>query len=97
MNIDKLISISQLHSEQQKEIAEIIGIESYRKLVEYYGGSRIYIEKFDTITRLNRNKEIREKFDEGNHLQLAREYKLSEQTIRNIIKNNIPQNFTQIL
>ena len=86
MNIDKLISISQICSEQQKEIAEIIGIESYRKLVEHYGGSRIYIEKFDTITRFDRNKEIREKFDGGNHLQLAREYKLSEQTIRNIVK-----------
>ena len=85
MNIDKLISITQLRSEQQKEIAEIIGIEAYRKLVANYGGSRIYIEKSNTITRPDRNKEIREKFDGGNYLQLAREYELSEQTIRRIV------------
>ena len=85
MNIKKLVSVTQLRSGQQKEIAEIIGIEAYRKLVEHYGGSRIYIEKSDTITRPNRNDEIRKKFDGGNYLQLAREYKLSEQTIRRIV------------
>ena len=85
MNIKKLVSVTQLRSGQQKEIAEIIGIEAYRKLVEHYGGSRIYIEKSDTIIRPNRNDEIRKKFDGGNYLQLAREYKLSEQTIRRIV------------
>lgn len=85
MDINKLISVTRLRNEQQREIAEIIGIEAYRKLVENYGGSRIYIEKFDTITRPDRNDEIRKKFDGGNYKQLAREYKLSEQTIRRIV------------
>ena len=85
MDINKLISVTQLRSEQQREIAEVIGIEAYRKLVDYYGGSRIYIEKSDTITRPDRNDEIRKKFDGGNYKQLAREYKLSKQTIRNIV------------
>lgn len=88
MNIDKLISVTQLRSEQQKEIAEIIGIEAYRKLVEHYGGSHIYINKSDTAVRPDRNDEIRKKFNGRNCGQLAREYKLSEQTIRNIVSKN---------
>lgn len=85
MNINKLISVTQIRSEQQREIAEVIGIEAYRKLVEYYGGSRIYIEKSDTVTRPDRNNEIRKKFNGGNYKQLAREYRLSELTIRRIV------------
>ncbi len=88
MNIDKLISISQLHSEQQKEIAEIIGIEAYKKLVEHYGGSHIYINKSDTVTRPDRDDEIRKKFNGSNYRQLVREYNLSEPTIRNILGKN---------
>lgn len=85
MNIDKLISITQLRSEQQKEIAEIIGIEAYRKLVEYYGGSKIYIAKHDTVMRPDRNTEIKQKFNGGNYRQLAQEYDLAEVTVRNIV------------
>lgn len=85
MNINKLISVTQICSEQQREIAEVIGIEAYRKLVEHYGGSKIYIAKYDTITRPDRNNEIRKKFNGGNYKQLAREYRLSELTIRRIV------------
>lgn len=85
MDINKLASITQLRSEQQKEIAEIIGIEAYRKLVEHYGGSSIYINKFDTITRPERDMEIRKKFNGANYHELAKEYGLSETGIRKII------------
>lgn len=85
MDINKLISVTQLRSEQQKEIAEIIGIEAYRKLVENYGGSQIYINKSDTVTRPDRNEEIRRKFNGANYRQLAREYGLSETGIRKIV------------
>lgn len=85
MDINKLISVTQLRSEQQKEIAEIIGIEAYRKLVEYYGGSSIYINKSDTITRPERDDEIRRKFNGSNYRELTKEYGLSETGIRKII------------
>lgn len=88
MDINKLVSITQLRSEQQKEIAEIIGIEAYRKLVEHYGGSHIYINKSDTVTRPDRDDEIRKKFNGSNYRQLVREYNLSEPTIRNILNKN---------
>ena len=85
MNIKKLVSVTQLRSGQQKEIAEIIGIEAYRKLVEHYGGSSIYINKSDTIARPDRNDEIRRKFNGSNYRELAKEYGLSETGIRKII------------
>lgn len=40
MRTDKIISIYQLDGEQ-REIAEVIGLEAYKKLVERYGGSHI--------------------------------------------------------
>lgn len=84
MRTDKIISIYQLDGEQ-RELAEVIGLEAYKKLVERYGGSHIYINKADTITRNKRNSEIKEKFDGSNYRELAREYNLSEVTIRTIV------------
>ena len=43
MTLDKL-TMEQLHG-SQLEIAEVIGIEAYRKLVASYGGSSIYISR----------------------------------------------------
>ena len=34
---------------EQRELAEVIGLEAYKKLVERYGGSHVYINKADTI------------------------------------------------
>lgn len=82
MNIDG-ITLEQLTGDQL-ELAELIGIETYRKLVEYYGGGSIYVKKFDTITKSARNDEICEKFNGCNSKALAKEYGLAEKTIREI-------------
>lgn len=84
MRTDKIISIYQLNGEQ-RELAEIIGLDAYKKLVEHYGGSHIYVRKSDTITRADRNAEIKEKFNGSNYRELAREYSLSETRIRDIV------------
>lgn len=82
MNIDD-ITFEQLTG-NQLELAELIGIEAYRKLVEYYGGSSVYIKKFDTITKPARNDEICEKFNGHNVKALAKKYDLADKTIRGI-------------
>ena len=79
------ITIEQLHGEQ-KEIAEIIGLEAYQKLSRHYSGCSIYIGKCERIDRCQRNAEIRQKFNGNNYKQLAAEYGLSEFTIRKIVK-----------
>ncbi len=90
LDIEKITSLEQL-SGDQRELAETVGLEAYRKLVANYGGSHIYVNKADTITRENRNSEIREKFNGSNYRELARIYNLSEITIRNIVDKKIRQ------
>lgn len=84
VDIDKLTSIEQLRAEQ-KELAEIIGLEAYKKLVVNYAGSFLYIQKIDSVLKDLRDDEIREKFDGENYGKLAREYDLAEATVRDIV------------
>ena len=84
MNIDKLTNIDQLRDDQ-RELAEIIGLEAYKKLVVNYAGSFLYIQKIDSVLKDLRDDEIREKFDGGNYGDLAREYNLAEATVRDIV------------
>lgn len=84
MDIDKLTSADQLRSDQ-RELAEIIGLEAYKKLVVNYAGSFLYIQKIDSVLKDLRDEEIREKFDGGNYGSLAREYDLAEATVRDIV------------
>ena len=83
MTLDKL-HMEQLHG-CQLEIAEVIGIEAYRKLVASYGGSSIYISKADSVRNGLRDAEIFRRFDGSNYLELAHAFTLAENTIRDII------------
>ncbi len=85
---DKLseIELDDLYGEQ-KELAELIGIETYVKLVRLIGGSNIYIAKADKLVNIFRNKKIRSEFTGDNYNALAIKYGLSERRIRNIINN----------
>ncbi len=84
MNINKLSSAEQLR-EEQKELAEVIGLEAYKKLVCHYGGNQLYIQQVDSVLKDLRDKELNEKFDGSNYKELSREYGISEMTIRDIV------------
>jgi Mor family transcriptional regulator len=84
MDINKLISLDQLRDDQ-RELAEVIGLEAYKKLINYYGGSLLYVQKVDSVLKDTRDKELNEKFDGANYKELAREYGISEMTIRDIV------------
>ena len=83
--MEKIVSPEQL-SGKCRELADVIGLEAYKKLVQHFGGSYLYINKPDTVVRSERNAEIRQKFDGSNYLQLAQEYKLTENRIRSIVR-----------
>jgi len=87
LRTDKIVSIFQLEGEQ-RELAEVIGLESYKKLVEWCGGSSVYIKKSDTLTRNQRNDEIRRDFNGRNYKEIARKYNLSESSIRKILSDD---------
>ncbi len=73
--------------EEQLELAECIGIESYRVLLKTYSGFNLYIQKIQTILIPIRDKHIRKEFNGGNYKALAKKYSLSERSVRRIINS----------
>jgi len=90
MSIDPNIVMENL-SENQQEIAELIGMDCYLKLVRRYGGNLLYIQKYTELLRPNRDKEILEKFNGYNYSELAAEYDLSTRTIYKLVSHVIQQ------
>lgn len=80
INIHKL-------TDDQRVIAECIGVESYYKLSQTFGGSSIYIARPGIIAQRElRNASIIEDFNNGlSYRDLAYKYGLSDVWIRNII------------
>ena len=85
--IDKL-TIDDLATEQ-RQLAEVIGIEAYRRLVEAYSGSYVYVQKIDTVTAQLRNAELLDEFNGYNYLELAKKYNLSESSVRRIVTEKL--------
>lgn len=72
--------------DEQRQIAETIGVEAYIKLSKVFGGTTVYIAKAEEILRRrSRDEQIREEFDGSNYAQLAVKYGLTEVWIRNIV------------
>jgi len=86
---EELFLINQYElSEDQRELANCIGIENYYKLIKEYGGSMIYIAKPGVIERQRRNDMIIQEYEQGAaYRQLANKYHLSSVQIRNIVKS----------
>lgn len=53
MNVINLIELHHLKGEQ-RELAELIGIEAYRKIISNYGGEKLFISRLDSIISANR-------------------------------------------
>ena len=80
-----MIGLDDLRDEQ-RGIAQAIGLEAYLQLSKTYGGMTIYIAKAeDILERKHRDERIRSEYDGTNTAQLARKYGLTETWIRNIV------------
>lgn len=75
--------------EEKQEVARLIGLENYRKLMEAYGGVYLYIPKTDRMKRTERNEKIRAEFNGYNYRELAQKYELTEVTIRSIVSDKV--------
>ena len=85
------ITLEQL-SPSQREIAEVIGLESYIKLVRRFGGSKgIYIPKYSELLRPSRDMEIIEEFNGYNFNELAAKHNLSVRTIYKLVSSHVRQ------
>jgi len=70
-----------------KDIVDVIGIDAFRGLVKLAGGSNLYIPTYKATIRNSRNREIRKRYNGVNGSQLAAEYGMSVNNLRNIVKN----------
>lgn len=72
--------------EKNREIAKIIGIDNLLLLCEYFGGTRIYINKLEYVTAILRNRKIKEEYNGYNLQQIVRKYNLTENQVQRILK-----------
>lgn len=71
----------------QRQLAELIGLDQYLRIVEIFGGSSIYIRKMDSLLHNERDRSIYSKFDGYNFRELGIEFNLSERAIRSIVSD----------
>ncbi len=84
MNYIDKVKIENL-KDGQKDLAELIGIENYIKVVKYFGGSSIYIYRPNTLSKAIRDDQIKKDFNGGNYKELSNKYNLSVNHIREIL------------
>ena len=77
------VQMSDLDEEQQ-QVAELIGLDNYKRLGSVFGGLSIYIPKADAWERM-----AREEFDGYNFKELAGRYGLTEVRIRSIVSDKM--------
>ena len=70
-----------------QDLVDTIGIEAFKKLIENYGGSSLYIPNENSILKPIRNRLIKKHFNGNNYKKLEKEFKISEMQVRNIINN----------
>lgn len=80
----KELTLNEL-DEKNNEIAKIIGIDNLLLLCEYFGGTRLYINKLDHVTAILRNRKIKEEYNGYNSQQMVRKYNLTENQIQRIL------------
>lgn len=85
MGLAQLVRQSHLN-EGQQEIVDIIGIDAYRALMEYFGGTQIWIPKPSSLVPAAEiATEIRARRQRGDSpLQIARELELPLAEIKKV-------------
>ena len=68
-------------------LVDIMGIEAFIELIKQYGGSSLYIPNENSVLKPIRNRLIKKHFNGHNYKELAKEFKISEMQVRNIIHN----------
>ena len=74
---------------KNKEIAELIGEEGFKKLAKQFGGSKIYIPTLSTLNRSEISDRLKQQYNGNNAAELGKKYNISERTVmRMIIKKS---------
>ena len=80
--MDKLLELLTLDDLQgeSKDLAELLGLDAFKALVESFGGANIYIPKADSLILPLRNDLIVREYE------LSRKWGLTERRIQDIVK-----------
>lgn len=73
-----------------EELTGLIGEDDALALFKRFSGQNIYFCKVETLTRPERDASIRAAWKGNNLKDLARQYNLSEQRIRDIVQESRP-------
>lgn len=84
VNNAELVTLDDM-DEGQRQLAELIGLENYRKIVKTYGGTAIYVPKYEWLSKVERDNRIIAEYNGYNTKALARKYGLTDTWIRNIV------------
>lgn len=88
MNVIDKLRFEDLDDDQQ-QVADLIGLDNYKKLMRVFGGVNLYIPKADKLERMDRNDRIRAEFNGYNFRELAQKYGLTEVSIRSIVSDKV--------
>ena len=89
MNVEllELLELDDLQGEV-RELAECIGMEAFRRLLERYGGTaKMYSPQPDKVVIPVRDVLIRREYNGYNTYELARKWNLSDAYVRQIVKD----------
>ena len=76
-------------SDNQREIAECIGLEAFEKLVKNFGGSDLYIMSYLEYSKISDNKQFLKDFNGYNFKELSEKYGLTLKTVYNKIPKEL--------
>lgn len=86
----KEITINDLPDEF-RGLAEIVGLDCTMKTIVYFEGSEKYFPKVESAFRHVRDRMIRKKWRKHNIREIAQEFNLSHNQIREIVKDHEAQ------
>lgn len=69
-------------------LAELIGLENVMKTIDYFEGSEKYFPKIESAFRRVRDRVIRRKWRKHNIHELAKEFGLTHNQIREVVKDH---------
>lgn len=71
--------------EPYKSYIDVLGLDKFQKLIEKYGGRKIYIPKPGILERIVTDYKIRSEYNGKNISELSRRYDLTRRTIYKIL------------
>ena len=66
------------------DIVDVIGMDAFKSLVKFAGGSNLYVPNEASLVKGVRNRMIRDSFD-GDYRKASRKFGLSTAQVRNIV------------